>query len=192
MAKIHREEIIMIFEEKKVILKDGTEAIFRSPTVDDAEKMLDYLRAVSSETDYLMRHGDGEFPDVESEKKWIESGLLSKDNVKILCEIDGIVAGNCEIMMNSRFRTSHRATLAIAIRKAYWGRGIGTIMFEELEAAARAHGGITQLELECFSVNTRAQGLYRKMGFELDYVHHDALRLSDGTLVDEYGMIKKL
>lgn len=182
----------MIFEEKRVILKDGTKAIFRSPTVDDAEKMLDYLRAVSSETDYLMRHGDGEFPDVESEKKWIESGLLSKDNVKILCEIDGIVAGNCEIMMNSRFRTSHRATLAIAIRKAYWGRGIGTIMFEELEAAARAHGGITQLELECFAVNTRAQGLYRKMGFELDYVHHDALRLSDGTLVDEYGMIKKL
>lgn len=182
----------MIFEEKKVTLKDGTIAIFRSPTVKDAEGMLDYLRAVSSETDFLMRHGEDEFPSVDSERKWIESGLLSNDNVKILCEIDGAVVGNCEIMMNSRFRTSHRATLAIAIRKAYWGRGIGTFMFEALESIARHHGGITQLELECFAVNTRAQALYRKMGFELDYVHHDALRLSDGTLTDEYGMIKKL
>ena len=182
----------MIFDEKKVILKDGAEAIFRSPKVDDAEKMLDYLRAVSGETDFLMRRADDEFPDIESEKKWIESGISSENNLKILCEIDGVVAGNCEIMMNSRFRTSHRATLAIAIRKAYWGRGIGTIMFEELEAAARARGGIVQLELECFAVNTRAQALYRKMGFEVDYVHHDALRLSDGTLTDEFGMIKKL
>ncbi len=182
----------MILEEKKVILKDGAEAIFRSPKVDDAEKMLDYLRAVSGETDFLMRRADDEFPDIESEKKWIESGISSENNLKILCEIDGVVAGNCEIMMNSRFRTSHRATLAIAVRKEYWGRGIGTLMFCELEAAARARGGIVQLELECFAVNTRAQALYRKMGFEVDYVHHDALRLSDGTLTDEFGMIKKL
>ena len=182
----------MIFEEKKITLKDGTEAIFRSPTVDDAEKMLDYLSAVSSETDFLMRREGDDFPDVESERKWIESGLESENNLKIVCEIDGIVAGNCEIMFGSRFRTAHRATLAIAIRKKYWGRGIGTIFFTELEAAARAHGGITQLELECFAVNTRAQGLYKKMGFELDYVHHNALRLSDGTICDEYGMIKKL
>ena len=182
----------MKFEEKIITLKDGTEAIFRSPVVSDAEKMLDYLRAVSGETDFLMRRANDEFPDVESEKKWITSGLESENNLKILCEINGVVVGNCEIMFGSRFRTSHRATIAIAVRKKYWGLGIGTAMFEEIEKAARARGGIAQLELECFACNTRAQGLYKKMGFEVDYIHHDALRLSDGTLTDEYGMVKKL
>ena len=182
----------MIFEEKKITLKNGTTATFRSPRVEDAEKLLDYLRAVSSETDFLMRRGCDSLPDVESERKWISDGIASPNNLKIICEIDGVVAGNCEIMMNSRFRTSHRATLAIAIRKEYWGLGIGTVMFEELEAAARAHDGVTQLELECFADNTRAQGLYKKMGFKIDYVHHDALRRADGKFTDEYGMVKKL
>ncbi len=181
----------MKFEEKKITLKDGTTVLFRSPTVDDAAALLDFLRAISSETDFLMRRGNDTFPDIESEKKWIKSGD-TENNLRILCEKDGEIAGNCEIMFGTLFRTSHRATLAIAVRKKYWGLGIGTAMFEELEKAARVRGGVTQIELECFADNTRAQGLYKKMGFELDYVHHDALRLADGTLTDEYGMVKKL
>lgn len=182
----------MIFEEKKITLENGIVATFRSPRVEDAEAMLDYLAAVSSETDFLMRRGCDPRPDIESEKKWISSGIDSPDSVKILCEIDGVVAGNCEIMFKSMYRTSHRATIAIAIRKKYWGLGIGTLMFEEMEKIARAHEGVSQMELTCFANNTRAQALYKKMGFKIDYVHHDALRTADGTLTDEYGMVKKL
>ena len=181
----------MVFEEKKITLKDGTKAILRMPTVDDAEKMLDFLKAISSETDFLLRRACDPFPDVESERKWIE-GDGSDRTLKLMCEINGEVAGNCEIMFKSSYRTAHRATVAIAVRKKYWGLGMGTAMFEELERAARARDGVTQMELTCFSGNTRAQGLYKKMGFELDAVHHDALRLSDGTLTDEYSMVKKL
>jgi len=181
----------MIFEKKIITLKDGRTATFRSPTVADAERLLDFLGDISSETDFLMRRGCDPLPDVESERKWIEDGYTDSD-LKILCEIDGEIAGNCEIMFRNMYRTSHRATLAIAVRKKYWGLGIGTAMFTELEKAARAREGVTQMELECFALNSRAQGLYKKMGFEVDYVHHDALRLSDGTLTDEYGMVKKL
>ena len=33
----------MIFEEKTIILKDGRTAILKSPCVEDAEKLLNYI-----------------------------------------------------------------------------------------------------------------------------------------------------
>ncbi|WP_322181402.1 hypothetical protein [Neglectibacter caecimuris] len=40
--------------------------------------------------------------------------------------------------------------------------------------------------------NARAQGLYEKMGFRITGVRPDAIRLRDGTLLNEYMMVKKL
>ena len=182
----------MIFEEKKMILKDGTEAVFRSPTVEDAEIMLDYLYAVSSDTDFLMRcKEEGRYPDIEQEKEFLRKETTG-GNTMITCFINGIVAGNCNISFTDRFRSRHIGTIGIAVRTEYWGLGIGTLMFEEMEKIARAREGVSQMELTCFADNTRAQALYKKMGFKIDYVHHDALRRADGTLTDEYGMVKKL
>ena len=183
----------MVFEEKKITLKDGTVATFRSPRVDDAEKMLDYLRAVSTDTDFLMRcKEDPHYPSVDDEKAWIEKHISSDLGVLIACEIDGVIAGNCNINFGGNYRSSHIGSIGIAIRKEYWGRGIGTVMFTEMEKVARAKEGVTQMELTCFANNTRAQALYKKMGFKVDFVRHDALRTADGSLTDEYGMIKKL
>ena len=183
----------MILEEKKITLKDGTEAIFRSPTVDDAEKLLDYLRTVSTDTDFLMRcEKDPHYPSVEDEKTWIEGHRSSEYGVLINCVINGMIVGNCNINFGKSYRTSHIGTIGIAVRKEYWGLGIGTVMFTEMEKFARAREGVTQMELTCFADNVRAQALYKKMGFKVDYVRHDALRRADGSLTDEYGMIKKL
>lgn len=183
----------MIFEEKKITLKDGTEAIFRSPRVEDAEKMLDYLRAVSTDTDFLMRcEKDPHYPSVDDEKTWIEKHISSEDDILINCVINGAIVGNCNINFGKSYRTSHIGTIGIAVRKEYWGLGIGTVMFTELEKVARAKDGVLQMELTCFADNARAQALYKKMGFKVDYVRHDALRRADGALTDEYGMIKKL
>ena len=49
-----------------------------------------------------------------------------------------------------------------------------------------------QIELEFIEGNTRARALYEKMGFRVCGVRPDAIRLKDGTLLNEYIMIKKL
>lgn len=46
----------MIFEEKTIILKDGRTAILKSPCVEDAEKLLNYIKKSCSETDFLARY----------------------------------------------------------------------------------------------------------------------------------------
>ena len=45
----------MIFEEKTIILKDGRTAILKSPCVEDAEKLMNYIKKSCSETDFLAR-----------------------------------------------------------------------------------------------------------------------------------------
>ena len=46
----------MIFEEKKIILKNGQTAILKSPCVEDAEKMLNYIKKACGETEFLLRY----------------------------------------------------------------------------------------------------------------------------------------
>ena len=89
-------------------------------------------------------------------------------------------------------KTRHRAEVAIALLKEYWGQGIGTRLFEEMIALAREKGDTLQLELDFVEGNTRARALYEKMGFRITGVHPNAIRLKDGTMLNEYSMVKQL
>ena len=46
----------MIFEDKPITLKDGRTAILKSPCVEDAEKLLNYIKTSCGETEYLARY----------------------------------------------------------------------------------------------------------------------------------------
>ena len=46
----------MVFEEKRVALKDGMACILRSPGSDDAEAILSHLRQTSEETNFMIRY----------------------------------------------------------------------------------------------------------------------------------------
>jgi [ribosomal protein S18]-alanine N-acetyltransferase len=54
--------------------------------------------------------------------------------------------------------------LTIAVRQAYWGRGIGSALLDVLVTAARDRG-CTEVFLEVRADNPRAHGLYRRRGF---------------------------
>ena len=88
-------------------------------------------------------------------------------------------------------KTSHRATIAIAILKDYWNLGIGSAMFEELVAAAQKHG-TEIMELEFIEGNERAKHLYEKFGFHVVSERPNAFKLKDGTYLSEIYMQKYL
>jgi len=48
------------------------------------------------------------------------------------------------------------------------------------------------MELEFVEGNTRARALYEKMGFRITGVNPNAIRLRDGTLLNEYCMIREI
>lgn len=181
----------MIFEEKTITLKDGRTAVLRSPCTEDAEKMLHYIKKSCGETEYLARYPEEWNTTVEQEEAWISRMRSSPDTIAIACYIDGNVAGNCEISFMSGMKTSHRAAVAIAIRKDYWNLGIGSAMFEELIAAARDRGTAI-IELEFIEGNDRARRLYENFGFRIVAEKPNAFRLRDGSYRKEIFMQKYL
>ncbi len=183
----------MIFEDKKITLKDGRSAILKTPCVEDAEKMLNYIKKACGETDFLTRYPE-EWNGVtlESEEKWVKRCRDSQSLLAITCYIDEEIVGSCEINFRGGIKTSHRATVSIAILKEYWNLGIGSAMFAELMATAKARPGIEIVELEFVEGNDRARALYEKYGFKVVGERPNAFKLKDGRMMREYFMQKEL
>ena len=181
----------MIYQEKCIRLKDGRTALFRAPTADDAAQMLEYLFITSGETPFLIRYPEECTETLEQEATFLQKMSDSPMDMMIICLIDGELAGNCRLALHGRIKTRHRAGVAIAIKKKFWGLGIGTAMFEEMIRKAEELG-LHQLELEVIEGNERAMALYQKMGFEVVAAKPDAIRLKNGTLLQEYIMVKRL
>ena len=183
----------MIVEEIPFSLKDGRQALLRSPREEDIPGTLEYLRKSAGETEFILRYPEecGKYTP-EGEKALFELRNASPDAAMIMCLVDGKVAGNCEIVFRRSLKTRHRADVAIALLKEYWGQGIGTKMFETMIRLAEARPDAMQLELDFVEGNTRARALYEKMGFRIAGVHPNAIRLKDGTLLNEYSMIREI
>ena len=183
----------MLIEDVEFELKDGRKALLRSPLPEDVEGTLEYLVKSAGETEYIVR-----YPEEcskwtpESEKEIFEQKNASPNEGFIMAIVDGKVAGNCEISFFGGIKTKHRCVVAIALLKEYWNLGIGTRMFEELIRLAEERPEVTQMELLFAEGNSRARALYEKMGFRLAGVHPNALRLKDGTMLNEYLMIREI
>ena len=173
-------------------LKDGRASIIRSPREEDAQEMLNFLNAAASETDFIIRSPEDAEITLDGERAFLQ-GLIASDCVTMLvCEVEGRVAGNCEIRWNNKLKTRHRATVGIALRKEYWNQGIGTRFFQELIRIAEDRPELLQIELEFIEGNARARALYEKMGFRVTGILPNAVRLKDGTLLNTYQMIREL
>ena len=128
---------------------------------------------------------------IEKEEAWVKRLRASSDTLAITCYVGGDVAGNCEITFRGGMKTSHRATIAIAILKEFWNLGIGSAMFEELIATAKDRG-TEIMELEFIEGNDRARHLYEKCGFHVVCEKPNAFKLKDGTYRKEFYMQKNL
>ena len=181
----------MYFESKEIKLKDGRTALFRSPLPSDAAVALEYMKITAEETPYLLRTPHEITMTVADEEQYLARVAADPNTVSIFCFVDGKLAGNCNISRKTKLKNNHRATIGIALKKEFWGLGIGTAMFEEMIAIAESWG-VVQLELEVFEGNERAIGLYRKMGFEIVSHVPNAIRMADGSFCKEFLMVKCL
>lgn len=185
------EKMKMLIDEVRFQLRDGREALLRSPKAEDAESTLEYLAVSAGETEFILLYPE-EVKNYtpESEKKFLEQKLESPNEAMIMCIVDGRVVGDCTLTFFTGIKTKHRASIGIAIISEFWNQGIGTKMFEEMIRLAESREDVMQLELDFIEGNVRARHLYEKMGFRTIGVRPNAIRLKDGTLLNEYMMIR--
>lgn len=85
----------------------------------------------------------------------------------------------------------HRAELSMGVELAQRGHGIGRRLGEQALSWA-AEIGLAYVDLKVFAHNTRAQRLYRDLGFVETARMSDVFRMPDGTRIDEVFMVRAL
>lgn len=172
----------MTIKDIEFKLKDGRTAILRSANEKDAKAFIEYMKKSTGETDFLLRTPEEcETQTIEQEIDFINNCNSSDAQAMIVCEVGGKLAGNCMVWWNNRVKTGHRASVAI-----------GTRMFQEMIKIAENNPKILQMELDFIEGNSRARALYEKMGFRITGINFNAIRQKDGTLCNEYSMIREI
>ena len=184
----------MEIRELEFPLKDGREGVLRSPGEQDVQGMLDLLYLTACETQFIIREPEecSALYTPEAEKELFAHYKASDTRAMIICLVDGNVVGCCDISWSKMLKIRHRAHVAIAVLKEYWGLGVAARMFRELIRIAEANENILQIELDFIEGNSRARAFYEKFGFRICGESPDAIRLRDGRYVNTYSMIKKI
>lgn len=170
-------------------LKDGEKLVIRTPELGDEQNLIDQMKLVDSETRFLARE-EGEFSfTLEQEREFIKNCLEDENRLFLLAEISGKIIANCSVgLISKNMRYLHRATMGIAVCKAYWNKSIGRKLMQECINWCKEKG-VEQLELEVVTQNVRAISMYESFGFKTFGTKKHALKYGDGTYADEYYMI---
>lgn len=131
-----------------------------------------------------------EGPDIEGTRNFIRD-IIQKKGTQILAIDADRVIGWCDIVPCSHEGTTHVGRFGMGVIEAYRGKKIGTeLMARALEDAFQK--GLQRVELEVWSSNERAIGLYQKFGFQIEGRKRKA-RFIDGYYEDiiTMGLLKE-
>lgn len=141
--------------------------LIREANIEDAENVIEYIKIVSDETDFLISDSSERNFTVRKEKEFlqnIQSSILEKI---FLFEIENKIVGMCSIEGINKIRIKHRVDLAITVLKNYWGNKIGEKLIDYAIDYCKSNS-IKKIELTVRIDNERALKLYKKFGFEIE------------------------
>ena len=149
----------------------------------DASNILEYLKLVGGETDYLTFGSEGMPFSAEAEESYIAEIEKSDDLMLVAKDGDRII-GIASLNRMPR-RMSHRGDFGLSVAKDYWGRGIGSRLTEEVILFAKENR-YEIIDLEVRSDNLRAIKLYEKYGFRKIGSHPAFLQIAGDNISSDY------
>ena len=167
--------------------KDGGSLLLREAEEGDAGAVLAYLNQVGGESDNLLFGRDEFAMPLEQERQWIASLRKQEKSILLLgiCE-DELSSVASVSAFDRRERIAHRAEVAVSVKKACWGLGIGRAVMEALIRFVRGQG-MEILQLDVRADNGRAIALYESLGFETLGRYRNFLKVQ-GEYFDAYCM----
>lgn len=139
----------------------------REANIEDAKNVIEYIKNVSDETDFLICGSNERYFSVKKEKEFLQNIQNSILEKMFLCEIDNNIAGICSIEGINKIRIKHRVELAITVLKKYWGNKIGEKLIDYAIDYCKLNS-IKKIELTVRIDNERALKLYKKFNFEIE------------------------
>lgn len=160
-------------------LPGGVPLLIREAVPEDAAALLDYIAAVSAESEFLT-FAPGEFTlGVTAEADVLRQYADADNQLYLVGLVEGAICAVAILSASARTRIRHSGELAMSVRRQYWGQGIGSVMLDTLIGWARGSGIITKINLRVRADNQRALRLYQRKGFILEGTLRREMRLDD-------------
>ncbi|MEW9121215.1 MAG: GNAT family N-acetyltransferase [Thermotaleaceae bacterium] len=164
-----------VLDANKIINKK-LEWIIRSSQVSDAASLINFIKRIEEETDFLLRE-PGEFRmTVNEEEEFIRQKLEDSQALHIIAEIDGNIVGALGFQGNNLKRYRHQGEFGLSVLKQYWNRGIGSSLLDTLLKWAEGNN-FRRISLQVDATNEKARRLYERFGF-----------VTEGRLVEDINM----
>ncbi len=146
-------------------LRNGQALLVRVVTTADAAPMVNFLKQVAGESDFLS-FGQGEVGlTVADELAMITKCLHTDNDLFLVAEIEGRIVGNLIFRGGFRVRTRHSGEFGVSVLRDYWGLGIASGLIRALIAWAEQNHWIKKINLKVREDNAGAIRLYRSFGF---------------------------
>ena len=115
----------MKFVPEEFKLKDDRVCKIREIHVDDAAKMVSYLKTVMGESDFMNSYPDEITMTAEEEEKMIKGFNKSDTTLMLVVEMEGRLIASGTIIRLAKSKMRHRGNVALAVLKEFWNLGIG-------------------------------------------------------------------
>lgn len=154
----------------------------------DAEKLSTLILQIDHDSKFMLWNSGERTLTSEAQTKMIEN-FLNRTNSTILVaaeneELVGYLLANG----GQAEKNKHSAYIVIGVNQTHRGKGIGTLLFQAVDAWVLNHN-LHRLELTVVTANEGAVALYKKQGFEIEGTKKDSLFI-ENQFYDEYYMAK--
>ncbi|MEI4769003.1 GNAT family N-acetyltransferase [Psychrobacillus sp. FJAT-51614] len=160
----------------------------REITANDAEKFVDLIKQVEDSSPFMLMEPGERKITVDLQRLAIEQMEKESNSTIFITEQNGELIGYLIVIGGKAKRTKHTAYLVTGILENHRGKGVGTKLFQQLDAWS-SDRQIKRIELTVVTQNEAGLSLYQKMGFEIEGTKRSSL-LINGELLDEYFMSK--
>ena len=172
---------------KQVKLQTGTTVTIRPMVKEDTDKLHAFFSRVPREDRLFLR-------DDVSKREVIDEWARGLDYEKILpllAEVGGNIVGDGTLHRRKFGWTGHVGKVRLVIDKDYRGKGLGTVLIQELIDIANK-GGLELLVAEVMGVQTGAIAAFKSSGFEEEHVFYNHVKDQAGKEHNLVVMIKNL
>lgn len=159
----------------------------REIEVSDAKDFRELLMKLDEETTFMMFEPGERKSTVEEFEARIQ-GMKSSGKTYVV-DNDGL-KGFISLNVGGCNRIKHSGYIVIGLLQEASGMKYGTLLFNRILSYAKAEK-LHRLELTVMISNEAGVHLYKKMGFEIEGIKKDSMKVN-GTYVDEYYMSKIL
>ncbi len=154
--------------KKKKRLRNNLDVIIRSAKVEDSEELLQFVKEVSDETDFLIQDSQDFLMTNDEEKEFILEKCMKDNHLLLIAEIDHEMIGSLGFSGGNSKRTRHKGDVGISVKKKFWNFGVGNSLMTELIHWAKQSNLIKKINLTVREDNIRAIRFYTHFNFKME------------------------